>query len=128
MTFDTDHFIGIPFVDRGYSHAGCDCWGLVRLVYAEVLGVDLPDYPISAFDAEAAAAEFPKHVDEYQRVRTPQPLDIVLISVNHGHLDHVGIYGGHGKFLHTTLRTGSVVARVVSPMWKTKVRGFYRVK
>lgn len=37
-------YIGVPFLERGRDRAGCDCWGLVRLVLAERFGVAVPSY------------------------------------------------------------------------------------
>lgn len=35
----SDRFIGIPFEDHGRARAGCDCWGLVCLIYQEELAI-----------------------------------------------------------------------------------------
>ena len=40
----SDRFIGIPFIEFGRSRAGCDCWGLACTIYAEELGISLPQY------------------------------------------------------------------------------------
>lgn len=37
-------YLGIPERDHGRGFDGCDCWGLVRLVYQRELGCDLPCY------------------------------------------------------------------------------------
>lgn len=37
-------YVGLPYADKGRDRAGVDCWGLVRLILAEVAGQRLPDY------------------------------------------------------------------------------------
>ena len=39
-------FIGIPFKVGGEDFEGCDCWGLVKLYFKQVLDIDIPDYRV----------------------------------------------------------------------------------
>src|SRR5512134_1374594 len=37
-------YVGIPYLDHGAARSGCDCWGLVRLIYRERTRIELPSY------------------------------------------------------------------------------------
>lgn len=38
-------YVGIPYVNEGRSTvSGLDCWGLLRVVYRDEIGIVLPDY------------------------------------------------------------------------------------
>ena len=37
-------YIGIPYVNKGRSIDGADCWGIVRLILKEQLNVEVPSY------------------------------------------------------------------------------------
>lgn len=49
-------YIGLPFADHGRTREGADCWGLVRLVYAEVFNLALPSYASTYTDAHDQAS------------------------------------------------------------------------
>ena len=48
-----NEYVGIPWRWRGVGRDGVDCYGLLRLVYSEQLGVNLPvEQYLTASDAE----------------------------------------------------------------------------
>lgn len=106
-------YVGIPFVDGGRDRAGCDCWGLVRLVFAEVLGIDLPTYgEISARevarvtrtirDDSAAAPWFPV-------AGAARPFDVLVMV---GRPLHVGVMVDARHVLHVEAATAAVIVPV----------------
>ncbi len=71
-----DNFIGLSYLDKGRDRNGLDCWGLVRLVYSELLNIELPCYSQSystASDARAIAeliaAELKYKILENRKIR-----------------------------------------------------------
>lgn len=37
-------YIGLPFKEFGRDMTGCDCWGLVRILYQDRFKIELPSY------------------------------------------------------------------------------------
>jgi cell wall-associated NlpC family hydrolase len=85
-------FLGRPYVWGGEDPRGFDCSGLVQYVYGR-LGVPLPRVARDQYDAGV-------HVPFSQL----EPGDLVFFE----NLGHVGIYLGHGRFVHAP-HTGTVV-------------------
>lgn len=84
---------GIPYVWGGASpRSGFDCSGLVQYVYAK-LGISLPHYTFSQYGHGRSVSR-----------SSLRPGDLVFF---YG-LNHVGIYGGGGKYIHAP-RRGSTV-------------------
>lgn len=87
-----NHLTGVPYSWGGESpSSGFDCSGLVRYVYGR-LGIDLPHHAASQWSL-GRPVHGPLHAG-----------DLVFFSG----LGHVGIYGGHGKFIHAP-RSGESV-------------------
>jgi len=130
-TINANRYIGIPFAERGRSWEGCDCWGLVRLVYAEEYGIDLPSY----LDEDYTTTDGP-HVSsliDHRKADGWRPLppgeeragDVVLLRVT-GLPCHVGIVLRPGQMLHIMRGTNACVERYWSPLWNRRVMGIYR--
>jgi cell wall-associated NlpC family hydrolase len=85
-------FVGVPYSYGGMSpRSGFDCSGLVAFVYRH-FGIALPHYTVAQF-AEG------RHI----RRQRLQPGDLVFFG-----LGHVGLYVGHGRFIHAA-HTGARV-------------------
>ncbi len=124
--------IAVPFVDRGRSWSGWDCWALVYLFHRDVLGVAIPSYAESYTDA-GQSAETRNQLRALIAIgkalwrSVPEPVlgDVVLLNIG-GHPLHVGLALGDGRMLHTERRVGTLVERLSSPIWARRVEGFYR--
>jgi cell wall-associated NlpC family hydrolase len=78
-------FIGVPYVWGGSGPRGFDCSGLVRYVYKR-FGIELPHSSYADFGLGRRVASR----------WALKPGDLVFF----GGLGHVGLYVGHGKFIH----------------------------
>lgn len=125
-------YVGIPFVDRGRTRDGVDCWGLVRLVYAEQFGILLPDlsdeYSASEDPQAASSVIFEKTTPGglWRPVGNDKPsLGSVGVFSIRGLPAHVGIAVSDGLFLHAARGANSVIESWRSPIWRPRLTGWY---
>jgi len=124
-------YIGIPFVSNGRTLAGCDCYGLVRLVLRDEYGIELPELSDNYSDAlnikETARLFAEKRpILAGEKIAAPQEKAVVVIT-EHGVPAHIGIAAGGGYILHTGAKTGSVCQRETHPGLRGRIEGYYRV-
>ena len=123
-------YVGIPFADQGRDASGCDCWGLVRLVFAAERGINLPSYAgayLCALEsrevAELLAAG--RAAGSWQSVRTPAAFDVALIRK--GRLAcHVALAIGGRQLLHMDAGDQSKIVSADCPRFARRIVGFYR--
>jgi len=89
--------IGTPYRYGGEDPSGFDCSGLVHYSFNR-LGLKVP---------RTAAAQR-KAASRVQRDEL-EPGDLVFFRTTRGPVDHVGIYAGEGRFIHSP-RAGQVVS------------------
>lgn len=120
-------YLGLPYVANGRERAGLDCWGLVRMVQAEVFNNDLPSfadqYVVSERDKTAELIALNK--ESWVKVDVPQSGDVALFRIL-GEESHVGIITRPGYFLHVREGQDSVIERLDSSAWKHRLVGVYR--
>lgn len=134
-------YIGIPWKERGRDAAGLDCWGLVRLVMQEQLGISLsPWSTIGPDDAERIETILADQSTTETWVAIPvgaeRTADVALMSRPYRRNDgrmafadaHVGLVVAPGFLLHVD--QGTKTSRIekyngTSAMWR-KIVGFWR--
>lgn len=126
--------VGIPYRDLGRDRSGVDCWGLVRLALAEMAGLDVPSYAGLYADA-GEMAEIAELIGGARtagawrpiEIEAVRPLDVILFR--RGRFDaHVGVVLDPGRrmMLHAAQGHGSRLEQWTSPLWASRLIGFYR--
>jgi len=121
-------YIGIPFKSRGRDRNGVDCWGLLRLIYREQLGIELPSYGEeydSALDYRAVLTTIERHMHEWKPVTDARIWDAVLLRIR-GLPIHLGTVIGEGRMIHVTRGISTCIEGYTSPLWRDRILGFFR--
>jgi cell wall-associated NlpC family hydrolase len=124
-------YVGAPYVAGGRTLDGVDCWGLLNLVWAEQMGVQLPAYEGALYhdqsSTEAVAQDAVAFASHYAPV-TPgreQLGDGILIRMRGAPL-HVGMVLAPGVMLHVEEGANAVIERYDGFRWAKRIVGFYR--
>lgn len=118
----------VEFEDGGRDTTGWDCWGLVRWVYQHELGIELPSHDAEYDSVDGGPAlmrVFEAEREAWSEVTDPQPFDAAWIAIA-GRECHVGLIVEPGLLLHVLDRAGTRLVRTESPLWKRRIRGYYR--
>ncbi|MCU0909792.1 MAG: C40 family peptidase [Rhodobacteraceae bacterium] len=124
-------YVGIPFLDGGRDRLGADCWGLVRLVYAQEIGIALPSYgEIGASDLLRIARTMRDGSAEdcWRAVTVPATFDVVLMRDGRGgrSVVHVGVMIDPRRLLHVEPKTDALIVPVAHTYVRGRVAGFRR--
>lgn len=125
-------YVGMPWCAMGRGTDGCDCWGLIHLVYREVLKIELPRleglYTTAEERADIAAIIRDEEAGgSWLRVEPGKEADFdVLVSHALGFQSHVGLVAGPGLMLHATSGQTSGIVRYREGRWRPRITGIYR--
>jgi cell wall-associated NlpC family hydrolase len=128
----SNDYVGIPFVARGADRSGVDCYGLVRLVFLERLGVDLPSFAESYVTTResadiAALLSDARQSPEWEPVQAgaEREFDVALCRIG-DFASHVAIVIGGGRMLHADHKSGVGTIRYRDGIWSRRVVAFAR--
>lgn len=127
----TNKYSSVPYLDLGRSMAGADCWGLVKLVYENELGITLPSYD-GCYASTEERAEIAALVGEakgnatWHRVHgEPKVFDVAVFR--QGRLDtHIGVIVAASKMLHMANGKNAAIESIESGYWQVRLTGIYR--
>jgi cell wall-associated NlpC family hydrolase len=113
LTRSALRFLGVPYVFGGTTSSGFDCSGFVQHVFA-LLGMSLPRTADAQYDFGHPA------------IGGPRLGDLVFFDT-YGGVSHVGIYLGHGKFVHASSSHGVEVSHLSESYWAARYVGAKRL-
>ena len=126
------HWVGTPYHDQASVRGvGCDCLGLLRGVWRDVVGPEpMPVPPYSRDWGEAGPvevlAEAARAAMQELDVSDARTGDIILFRMRAGAIaKHVGILSGGGRFVHAYERTG-VIEEHLTPAWQRRIAFAFR--
>ena len=117
--------IGVP-----WEYRKMDCEILTKEVFKR-LGVEVSDdsfaqQAIEQYDIKKVSQIIEQGLKRWEEINEPENPCLIALSLGaSGFINHVGVYIGDGKFIHTTRMRGAVtIERIDNPMYRN--RKFYR--
>ena len=119
-------YVGCKYAAHGRDpKTGLDCYGLAICIYKD-MGIPLPDplYADTEAETNKRIMESLESTIPNEKLEEPEPGCVIELTVL-GEPSHIGIYIGHGEFIHAARKSGVVVDKLYR--WGKRVKGFYRV-
>lgn len=125
-------YVGLPWKFAGRSRDGVDCWGLLWLVYRDVLRLPIASYAQETTDAPEReqiatlmAGELVKSPWTDIPFGQEQTFDMSVFK-RAGIDSHVGVVIAPGRMLHITHGSESRVERFDQGRWRSKLIALHR--
>jgi len=124
-----NNYIRIPFQEKGRDAAGCDCWGLVKLIYKNELNIELPGYE-EIYETTNDHLILSKTIKNERNAHwinpeNPKEFDVIIVNMR-GVPMHVGIVTKHQHMIHCAKDVGTAHERTDSMRWRNRIIGYAR--
>lgn len=122
-------YMGIPFAEKGRSMDSTDCWGLVKIIYENELGITLPSYTEyyeTTNDRKILAETIQNESSaNWDQPTEPKPFDVIILNMR-GLPMHVGVVTKPNYMIHCAKDINTVHENYTTMRWKHKVIGLAR--
>ncbi|MFZ1812901.1 MAG: NlpC/P60 family protein [Rhizobiaceae bacterium] len=127
-------WLGTPYRHQAsVKGMGCDCLGLLRGVWRNVLGfepVSVPAYTTDWGSAEASETilEGARRILDPVMTGVPRAGDVIVFRWRANAVArHMGLASGPSSFIHAWEKAGVVEAALV-PQWRNRIAGLFSVR
>jgi cell wall-associated NlpC family hydrolase len=111
LELEISKFFGLRYRFGGEGGGGIDCSALVKQVYSDVFGVNLPR---SSTEQSRLGDLENVHRDDLKTG------DLVFFGANRKQVNHVGMYLAGGHFLHAARSEGVTISRLDDSYWNSR--------
>ncbi len=129
----TDRALDVPFIEKGRSYEGWDCWGLIYMAYQDLFSIQLPEYT-GEYNSTRRREELQglitrRKISDWELHSPHEPGDVALVKML-GRNCHVGLMLPDMYMLHVQDGVQAIVEQIDRPPWRDKnydkVEGIYR--
>lgn len=129
-----EKYVGIPFKDHGNTMEGCDCYGLVYLIYQNEFNLYLPyvgDLYKSAYNRKEVDSLLTANIDYHEwcvdvtSTGIYRPFDMLVFRIG-GTDHHVGLYIRPDFMLHIIEGCNSGIERYNGIRWQRQLHRVIR--
>ncbi len=127
---NTNDYIRIQFKEHGRTREGADCWGLVRIIFKEELGIELPSIEgyknTKDFVKISEIIESNKHNWQMIQSGQEQAFDVAVFKTI-GLPTHVAVVIKPGYMIHCEKGSGVYMSEYYKEQqWHRRLEGFFR--
>lgn len=126
-----NNYIKIPFLEHGRSEQGCDCWGLVKIIYERELGLILPtllDYKDTKDrHGISSLVEAEKNIQwEQIELGDEKEFDVLIFKILNVPT-HVGVVYKKNNMIHSEKGKNTYLTDFIKEQhWKKRLYGIFR--
>ena len=105
-----------PYRSGGMSRKGIDCSGLVRMIFSQEFGIELP-----------RTVKYQARKGRNISKKNLEPGHLIFFKTG-TRSRHVGIYLGNNEFLHASAKMGVIVSSLKNPYWAPRLWKIVKLK